>query len=64
MTSTPDFHERTRLRIHIASGRQATPEEIRDDIDRILSVYLCACAEHGMEPDDYTLERGEIARGA
>lgn len=59
-----DIHERTRLRIHIMSGKDAPREEIRADIDDILARYMAYCKTNGITPDDYTLERGEIARGA
>jgi len=64
LTTSPDIHERTRLRIHIIAGKQAPTEEIRADIDRILGAYMAHCKANGITPDDYTLERGEIARGA
>lgn len=59
-----DIHERTRLRIHIMAGKDAPREEIHADIDDILDRYMAWCKAHGITPDDYTLERGEIARGA
>jgi hypothetical protein len=59
-----DIHERTRIRIHVISGKVAPVEEIRAEIDDILTRYMAYCEASGITPDDYTLERGEIARGA
>jgi hypothetical protein len=60
---TYDIHERTRLRIHIMAGHEDR-EQAKAGIDDILTRYMAYCKAQGIQPDDYTLERGEIARGA
>ena len=48
MTTSLDIHERTRLRIHIMSGKDAPREQIRADIDDILTRYMAYCKTNVM----------------